>query len=157
MALSAVVTVVAAQQYPQQKSGLWLNETTMMGHQVSTQSCVDAESQTKTSAFSAEVAKSHHCDHLQIAHNPDGSWTSVSTCEIRPGVKLTSRSDITGDFNSKFTMTMRSPANGAPNMTMTATWTGPCKPGQKPGDVILSDGTKINMLDGPPPGSAPAH
>jgi hypothetical protein len=28
-----------------------------------------------------------------------------------------------------------------------AKWTGPCKPGQRPGDVILQDGQKINDAD----------
>jgi hypothetical protein len=41
---------------------------------------------------------------------------------------------------------------------MTATWTGPCKPGMKGGDVIMSNGMKINLLDGTSsgqPGAAP--
>jgi hypothetical protein len=40
-------------------------------------------------------------------------------------------------------------------MTMAAKWLGPCKSDQRPGDMIMANGTKINVLDmqkrgGPP-------
>ena len=87
-----------------------------------------------------------NCQPGQVNHNPDGSWSSITTCELRPGVKTTTRADITGDFNSKFTMVMRSPPDAAPQMTMVMTWIGPCKPGQRGGDVIMN-GKKMNVLD----------
>ena len=44
-------------------------------------------------------------------------------------------------------MTMRSPPTAAPEMTMTSTWLGPCGPGQRGGDVMMSNGTKYNLMD----------
>jgi hypothetical protein len=41
-------------------------------------------------------------------------------------------------------------------MNMTMTWLGPCKPGMKGGDVIMSNGMKINALDGTASG-LPSH
>jgi hypothetical protein len=35
------------------------------------------------------------------------------------------------------------------NITMQATWRGPCKPGQKGGDVEMPGGIKLNVLDMP--------
>jgi hypothetical protein len=39
---------------------------------------------------------------------------------------------------------------------MAAKWIGPCAADQKPGDMIMANGMKINILDaqkrGPPPG-----
>jgi hypothetical protein len=32
-------------------------------------------------------------------------------------------------------------------MTMAAKWLGPCTADQKPGDMIMGNGTKINILD----------
>jgi hypothetical protein len=156
LAFGAVAAI--AQETPHHKPGLWQNDIVMAGRHVSNQSCVDAASDAQTSTFSSEVAKNSKCQHSQITHNPDSSWTSISTCEFRPGAIRTSRTDVSGDFNSKITITMRSPPDAAPEMTMTSTWLGACKPGQKGGDVIMSDGTKINPLDATPAHSGtPAH
>jgi hypothetical protein len=32
-------------------------------------------------------------------------------------------------------------------MTINAKWLGPCKPGQKPGDIVMPGGMKINPQD----------
>ncbi len=32
-------------------------------------------------------------------------------------------------------------------MTITSTWTGPCAPGQRGGDLIMANGQKINLTD----------
>jgi len=142
-----VANVAAADPLPHQKLGLWLQDTTTMGQRLTSQFCFDAATQARMSAFSSTMA---HCDKCQpgpIVHGADGSWTNVNTCEFRPGVKRTTRAVISGDFNSKLTMTLTSLPGGAPIMNMTSTWTGPCKPGQRGGDVILSNGMKMNMLD----------
>lgn len=149
LVLTLGVGIAAAQEPPHQKVGLWRNKITVAGRTMENQSCVDAASEARTSAFSKEAAKNGKCGDRQITHNADGSWTSVATCERRPGVKRTTRTDITGDFNSKIAITLRTPPTAAPSMTMEATWIGPCKPGQRGGDVIMSDGTKMNLLDTP--------
>jgi hypothetical protein len=33
------------------------------------------------------------------------------------------------------------------SMTMTAKWLGPCAAGQRPGDMIMPNGMKMNILD----------
>ena len=63
---------------------------------------------------------------------------------------------VTGDFNSAYVVKVNSKRSGGPaapgmpaetNMTIEAKWLGPCKPGQKAGDMILPGGQKINVLD----------
>ena len=44
---------------------------------------------------------------------------------------------------------------GGTQMTIAAKWLGPCAAGQKPGDVMMGNGMKMNVLDiqkmgGPP-------
>jgi hypothetical protein len=39
------------------------------------------------------------------------------------------------------------PADGASNMTIEAKWLSACAAGQKPGDIIMAGGRKINILD----------
>ena len=47
-------------------------------------------------------------------------------------------------------------------MTMEARWTGPCTAGQKPGDIIMGNGMKMNVRDlqkvqNLAPGASPAR
>jgi hypothetical protein len=156
-AFAAGVAVSSAQDLPHQKPGLWQQDMTMMGTHVSDQACIDAATEAKMSVFSHQMSHKN-CKSQNISHNMDGSWTIVSTCAFGPGAEKTSRADVSGDFNSKINMTVRTPPKTTPDMVMTSVWTGPCKPGQRGGDVIMSNGMKMNMLDsmsaappGPPP------
>jgi hypothetical protein len=153
-----VAGVAPADPLPHEKLGLWLQDATTMGQHVSGQYCIDATTEARMSVFSSSMAHNGKCQRGAIVHEADGSWTNESTCEFRPGVKKATRAVISGDFNSKFTMALTSVPDGASIVNMTATWTGPCKPGMKGGDVIMSNGMKINLLDGTSsgqPGAAP--
>jgi hypothetical protein len=149
--LSACVAFTAAAfadtPIPHQKVGLWQTSMKMMGQDITSQSCIDAASEAKMNAFSTQL-RNKNCKASQITHNIDGSWTSVSTCEFSPGQMHTTKTTVTGDFNSKFTAVMHTDRPGAKDMTMTSTWLGACKPGMKGGDVIMSNGMKMNMTDG---------
>jgi len=139
-----------AQGAPHQRPGLWQTTTAMVGmaQPMTIETCVDAASEASSSVFSSNIRKRDQCTATQITHNLNGSWTAVSTCEFRPGVPTTSRTDITGDFNSKISITLRSPPTAPPKMTMTSVWLGACKPGQHGGDVMMSDGTRMNFVNG---------
>jgi hypothetical protein len=143
-----LASVAAADSLPHEKIGLWLQETTMSGQHISGQYCIDATTEARMSVFSSTVSHNGKCQRGPIVHEADGSWTDVSTCEFRPGVKDTTRAVISGDFNSKFTMALTSLPSGASIMNMTGTWIGPCKPGMKGGDVVMSNGMKMNLLEG---------
>ena len=39
------------------------------------------------------------------------------------------------------------PADGTTNMSIETKWLGACKSDQKPGDMIMADGRKINIVD----------
>ena len=73
--------------------------------------------------------------------------TIDSTCTVQ-GKAVNSHSVITGSFDSAYTTTVTSGGeSGKATVTMAARWLGPCKPDQKPGDMIMANGTKINILD----------
>jgi hypothetical protein len=69
------------------------------------------------------------------------------------GATVTSHAETSGDFNSAYTVTVTSRSEGGrlgtrdSKIAMTAKWTGPCKDGQKPGDVVMPGGFKMNMRD----------
>ncbi len=97
-----------------------------------------------------------------------------SVCQVG-ATTTTSRGVITGDFNSAYTIKSTSkreggpaipgmPKDGTTSMTIDAKWTGACKADQKPGDMIMADGRKVNIRDlqnmpgmpgGPPLPAAP--
>jgi hypothetical protein len=140
---------------PHQKDGLWESSMTMMGHPVTTQSCVSEESQAKMSVFSAQM-RQKNCSSSSISHNMDGSWSSTSTCTFG-GKARTTHAHITGSFDSKITMVLTTEGSNKPDMTMTMAWMGPCKPGMKGGDVWMGNGMKMNVLDGTMSGMPTPH
>ncbi len=160
-AMSAALTVCLAgaaaadTPLPHEKVGLWQQDMVMMGHPVSSQFCIDEAAEAKMSVFSASLSRSGRCDRSPVVHEADGTWSSTSSCHFGPGPARTNRAVVSGDFNSKFTETLVSVPDGKTVMTITSTWTGPCKPGMRGGDVIMSNGTKMNMLDMSAPD--PAH
>jgi hypothetical protein len=139
---------------PHQKPGLWESSMTMMGKNFTTESCVTPESEAKMSIFSSQIRKSN-CSSNTVTHNMDGSWTSTSTCKFGDKER-TSHARVTGDFNSKVTMVLYRDDNNTPETTITMTWNGACKPGMKGGDVVMSNGMKMNVLDGTASGM-PSH
>jgi hypothetical protein len=51
-----------------------------------------------------------------------------------------------GDFDSSYTMTVSGDgAAGGQSLTMEAKWIGPCREGQKPGDIMMPGGIKLNV------------
>ncbi len=80
-------------------------------------------------------------------------YVSDSVCSVA-GVSMTSHSEITGDFNSAYTVKTTSHSEGGPagvqrdtTTTIEAKWLGACKPDQKPGDIVMPGGFKMNVKD----------
>ncbi len=144
--------------FPHQKPGLWQQTISMGGKDIVDQVCLDAASEAKLSALGAQAANTL-CKSKTVTHNPDGSWTSDSTCQYRPGWTTISHMVVTGDFDSKYRAVIDSTTTGAPVASMNgahqsivaSSRLGACKPGQKGGDVIMSNGMKVNVLTPPKP------
>ena len=67
---------------------------------------------------------------------------------------ITSHAEITGDFNSAYTVKSTSHSEGGPanvtrdsTTTVEAKWVGACKADQKPGDIVMPGGMKMNILE----------
>jgi hypothetical protein len=93
--------------------------------------------------------------------------TVDSVCQFGE-MTTTSHATVTGDFNSAYTVEVNSTRQGgrpipgvAPGgetrMTIAAKWLGPCTAGQKPGDVMMGSGMKMNVLDIQKMNGAPAQ
>jgi hypothetical protein len=156
--LLAMSTALAAPpSLPLHKPGLWQQTVTEDGKSnptASSQICYDAASEAKMVALGDQFSHKN-CQSLQIAHNPDGSWSLSGTCTFQAGWKTTSHALLIGDFDRRITSTIDARTTGAPapgmngahHTVLVQTRLGRCKPGQKGGDIVMRDGTKMNILD----------
>jgi hypothetical protein len=161
------VVLAAAPSLPLHKPGLWQQTMTLDGvanPNATSQICYDPASEVKIAKMGDQFS-SQNCPSKQTVHNPDGSWTMSGTCTFQAGMKTMSRATLAGDFSSNITTTVDATTTGAPAPAMNGahhtvliqTWLGPCKPGQRGGDVIMDDGSKMNMLDENNPPDAPQN
>jgi hypothetical protein len=127
---------------PHHKPGLWQDEIVTAGKTTSMQQCFDDAFETQM-----EKADRDKCTDRHTTHNADGSWTTSATCKILLFFKRSERSEISGDFQNKLKIVSYKLPDNELEATTTTTWIGPCKPDQKGGDLIFSNGAKINLLD----------
>jgi hypothetical protein len=142
-----------ADEIPVRKPGLWEMKILKTGSalpEMTMQHCTDETTDKQMSTAFSPVAK-ETCSKRDISKTATG-YVSDSVCGAG-GVTMTSHSDITGDFNSAYTVksTVHSDkgAGGVHDLTSTieAKWLGPCKPDQKPGDIVMPGGFKMNIKD----------
>jgi hypothetical protein len=137
-----------AAELPSRKPGLWEVRTMIGNSNIPRliQQCIDASTdqmlQSNAGPFSAST-----CREREVKRSGN-SVTIDSTCTMG-GKPATSQALVTGNFDSRYTMTVTSQSEELPGgkmtMTMEAKWLGPCAADQKPGDVIMSNGVKINI------------
>jgi hypothetical protein len=155
------IPAVAAE-LPARKPGLWEIKTNTGNPnipQMSIRECVDAATDKLMQENAGSPNPNRQCSKRDIQKSGD-TITIDSTCTIA-GRTSDGHVVIAGDFQSTYTMTVTNQSQGAPSgrtMTMVATWVGPCTAGQRPGDTIMSNGMKFNILDagkGMAPGMSP--
>jgi hypothetical protein len=141
----------AAAELPSRKPGLWEVKTSIENSNTparTLQQCIDAATDQMMQSSAGPYAASA-CSKRDV-HRSAGQITIDSACTVG-GKTATAHSVITGSFDSAYTMTVTSQSEGAPggsmSMTMAAKWLGPCTADQKPGDMIMGNGMKINLLD----------
>ena len=153
-----------AEELPIRKAGLWEIKMTRTGSPVQAmtmQHCTDANTDRAMNGMGSPMAQ-QACSKQDIRKTATG-YASDSVCNIA-GRAITSHSDIVGDFNSAYTVTTvsQSSAEGSAAGSRSTTskieakWIGACKPDQKPGDVVMPGGQKVNVMDlqrrtSPPP------
>ena len=144
-----------ADDLPVRKAGLWEIKMVRTGSplpEMTMQHCTDATIDKEMNNMASPMAK-QSCSKQDIQKTATGFATD-SVCSVG-GVSIASHSDITGDFNSAYTVTSTSHSDlgskGAPRDTVTrieAKWLGACKPDQKPGDIVMpGGGFKLNVKD----------
>lgn len=156
IALLALLPATAANavDLPVRKAGLWEMKVQRTGSAVpdmTMQHCTDETTDKEMSSSFSPMAK-EMCSRQDVQKTATG-YVSDSVCGVA-GMSITSHAEITGDFNSAYTVkstahSERGPT-GAPRdstTTIEAKWLGACKPDQKAGDIMMPGGMKMNIKD----------
>lgn len=150
----AATLAARADEMPTRKPGLWeirMVDAATKAAGMTMQQCTDAATDKDLTSNLSPMAK-QTCSKNDVKKTAAGYMTDA-VCTVN-GMSMTSHSDVTGDFNSAYTVHVTSKVSGAPanvpqetTMTVEAKWLGPCKPDQKPGDIVMPGGFKINIVD----------
>jgi hypothetical protein len=142
-----------AVELPVRKAGLWEMKMVRTGGaipDVTMQHCTDASTDKQMSTSFSPGKET--CSKQDIQKTATG-YVSDSVCGVG-GMTITSHAEITGDFNSAYSVKSTSHSEGGPSgktrdstTTIEAKWLGACKADQKPGDIVMPGGMKMNVLD----------
>ena len=150
--LLAPVLATAAD-LPSRKAGLWEITMTVAGLNMTqtVKQCIDAATDAKMLEMGKESQAQPGMKCTSGGPRKDGAgYVAESSCSGN-GTKMTTRSVFTGDFQSTYrsesTTKFTPPVSGfsEQKMTMDAHWKGPCEAGQRPGDMIMPGGIKMNI------------
>ena len=153
-----LLTLVAAaganaEDLPVRKAGLWEMKLVRVGSalpEMTMQHCTDETTDKDMNNMVSPISK-QICSKQDVQKTATG-YVSDSICSLGGG-SLTSHSEIVGDFSSAYSVTTvshadKGPANLRDSTTkIEAKWLGDCKPGQKPGDIVMPGGFKLNVKD----------
>ena len=145
---------VGAVELPVRKAGLWEMKVQRAGStmpDMTMQHCTDQTTDKEMSDAFSPMGKDV-CSKQDIQKTATG-YVSDSVCGVA-GMSITSHAEITGDFNSAYTVKSTSHSEhgpaGAPrdsSTTIEAKWLGACKADQKAGDIMMPGGMKMNVKD----------
>jgi hypothetical protein len=144
----------SAVELPTRKAGLWEMKVLRTGSAVpdmTMQHCTDATTDKEMSTAFSPSGKDV-CSKQDIQKTATG-YVSDTVCGVA-GMTITSHAEITGDFNSAYTVKSTSHSERGPigpprdsTTTIEAKWLGACKSDQKPGDIVMPGGAKMNITD----------
>ena len=143
---------------PARKAGLWEMKMVFDGIPLPAQTMRQCIDQATDKAMLAQFggAAQGACSK-QDFKTVGGTLTFDAVCKVGPAT-TTTKGVVTGSFDSGYTMKITSTSAGGPpipgmapggetKMTIEAKRVGACEAGQKPGDIMMSNGMKMNVLD----------
>jgi hypothetical protein len=143
--------VQAAEQQVLRKPGLWEVKTTVDNSNAPArivQQCIDAATDELSQSIAGPLSPAV-CPQRTVQRSADGI-TVDSVCSIG-GKPASAHAVVTGSLDSAYTMKVAAEGEllpgGKMTMTMEGKWLGACASDQRPGDVVMSNGVKINLSD----------
>ncbi len=154
LGISLLALDAHAVEMPVRKAGLWEMKVVRAGSPVpdmTMQHCTDATTDKEMSTAFSPMSQ-EMCSKNEIQKTATG-YVTDSVCNVA-GMSMTSHGEITGDFNSAYTVKSTSHSERGPagvprdsSTTIEAKWLGPCKADQKAGDILMPGGMKMNIKD----------
>ena len=158
VAVLSAMPPAAALDLPTRKAGLWELRMEFAGRNLPAQvmrQCTDAATD-KMMNLNFGGSNEKACSKNDVSMS-GGAITVDSVCKFGDAT-TTSHAVVSGSFDSAYKVDVTSTRTGgralpgvapgaATHMTIAGKWLGPCAAGQKPGDVIMANGMKMNVLD----------
>jgi hypothetical protein len=147
------VNGAVAVELPVRKAGLWEMKVLSGGSmpEMTMQQCTDETTDKDMSTAMSPMTK-EMCSKQDIQKTATG-YVTDSVCGIAC-TTIKSKAEITGDFNSAYTVKSSSHSEGGragaahdSTTTIEAKWLGACKADQKAGDIMMPGGMKMNVKD----------
>jgi hypothetical protein len=156
MTVAFLPLAIHAADLPKRKSGQWEIATSQPGGPPGpvAQMCIDEKTDDMTRQLAAGAVT---CSKQDIRRDGD-RYVAESVCKIGDST-ATTRTVISGNFTAAYQADIEAkyspPLMGMSEgrSTVSARWLGPCRAGQRPGDITMPNGTVINLYDAP--GGAP--
>lgn len=137
-----------ADDLPVRKAGLWEMKILKSGSaqpEMTMQHCTDETIDKDMNNLVSPMVK-QICSKQDLQKTATG-YIADSVCSIA-GTTMATHSEITGDFNSAYTVTSKLHSDRLDTVTtIEAKWLGACKDNQKPGDIVMPGGYKLNVKD----------
>ena len=151
--LASASALAASVEMPLRKAGLWEIHMQHEGSKLPDVAIQQCTSEAIDREFTSEFAPAakQNCTKNDIQKTATG-YVSDSVC-AGGGATITSHAETSGDFNSAYNVKVTSHSEGGKlgthdsTMTLTAKWVDACKADQKPGDIVMPGGLKMNMRD----------
>ena len=147
--LLAYAVPALSSELPSRKPGLWEVKTSIENVNAPARvirQCIDAATDQMLQSIAGPFDPAS-CPERNVQSSAN-STTIDFKCTVG-GKPATAHSLITGSLDSAYTMTVTAQsdrsAGGGMTMTMEGKWLGACAADQKPGDIVLSNGVKINV------------
>ena len=152
MIVAAVPVIALADDLPKRKTGLWEITTSEPGGPPGpvAQMCIDQKLDDMARQLAAGALT---CSKQELRREGD-RFISDSVCKIGEST-ATTHAVISGNFESTYQADIQAkyspPLMGMSEgrSVMHAKWLGPCRAGQRPGDIVMPGGTTINLYDAP--------
>src|ERR1700710_2909095 len=150
VALPLCAAPALALELPIRKAGLWELKMLRAGSptpEIMMQHCTDETTDKKMTTELSPMAK-QNCTKNDTQKTATG-YVTDSVCSFG-GTTMTSHSEVTGDFNSAYSVKVTSHNDGAPagapratDMTLQAKWLRACTAGPRPGDIVMPGGRAV--------------
>lgn len=144
-----------ADELPERKPGLWemTSKVNIMGRNVEQiiKQCVDEQTDKELLSMGKNSPVGTDCSAPTFEKVGD-TYLSKMACKGK-GMNVSTETVFRGDFDSKFTSESTItydpplPTGDAQKVTVNAKWIGDCGAGLSPGEILLPDGKKINLME----------